>query len=734
MEQIKILVYILGGKFIVINLILLILIFFIISSVPQKRIFRLPISIFSSLIITLQLTSLYFTKSFVGYDVYIHLNTRDIISMAGLFTVQIFLFSVFFIFTAILFYFSRQIIAWISSLLKRTGLNFKPNWIRFTIFSLSIIGIMAEDRVFERSYELFSIISIKEEPEFQEALNNAGLKNYVLPSDIEGTSGKNIVIISLESYEKAYFHEKFSHLTPNFQKLKNNWNYYEMNQNPGSEWTSGSLYTTLTGFPAFFGRHGNSIFQTSYYSSITSLGNVFKNTGYSSIFYIDDAEFSGTKEMLYSLQIETIYDKKNFGTIPKDWDLFNQAKKDIRLKSSLNQPFVIFISTMSTHHPDGIYDERMESYVLRTTDSTLEFMVSAVDFMVDDFLKFLENEDLLKNTVVYIFPDHLKMGNTQALEGTGSRGLYLLTNASKEDLDVEKDVPIDQIDLPKLILKGAGIKHNAKFLTDYITGSKGMYLEKNINKINAVNTSGLLRLSSSDFKNDPYRFIAHAGGKIDGFTYTNSLEALNYNYLKGFKLFELDFIKTSDSIYVAAHDWEHWAKIVNYEGVLPVTHEEFLQYKIYGKYTPLDIKKVNEWFSKHDDAILVTDKVNQPKEFSNLFVNKNRLMMELFTLEAVKEGLEIGIRSSMPSQNIIDHMEGDKVKQLITMGVQDIAVSQRYISSNRNFLKRLKEKGIRTFVYHVNFDQGKDETYFVENEKNFIFGLYADKWNFENKN
>ncbi len=35
-------------------------------------------------------------------------------------------------------------------------------------------------------------------------------------------------------------------------------------------------------------------------------------------------------------------------------------------------------------------------------------------------------------------------------------------------------------------------------------------------------------------------FIAHAGGAIDGYTYTNSLEALNSSYAAGCRLFEKD--------------------------------------------------------------------------------------------------------------------------------------------------------------------------------------------------
>lgn len=49
--------------------------------------------------------------------------------------------------------------------------------------------------------------------------------------------------------------------------------------------------------------------------------------------------------------------------------------------------------------------------------------------------------------------------------------------------------------------------------------------------------------------------IAHAGGAIDGNSYSNSVEAVTRNYELGTRLFELDFELTSDGAWVDAHDW-----------------------------------------------------------------------------------------------------------------------------------------------------------------------------------
>ncbi|MDO1499283.1 hypothetical protein Q2T40_03290 [Winogradskyella maritima] len=41
---------------------------------------------------------------------------------------------------------------------------------------------------------------------------------------------------------------------------------------------------------------------------------------------------------------------------------------------------------------------------------------------------------------------------------------------------------------------------------------------------------------------------------------------------------------------------------------------------------------------------------------------------------------------------------------------------------------KLREAGIKVYVYNVNFDPGKDEQYVQDNELGLVYGMYADKW------
>jgi glycerophosphoryl diester phosphodiesterase len=104
-------------------------------------------------------------------------------------------------------------------------------------------------------------------------------------------------------------------------------------------------------------------------------------------------------------------------------------------------------------------------------------------------------------------------------------------------------------------------------------------------------------------------FIAHAGGEIHDQTYTNSLEALEFNYRRGFRFFEVDFSWTSDGELVAIHDWDQYydAAFVSPGKSKPPTRAEFLRLKARNGLTQLTLIDVLRWAREKKDAFIVTD-------------------------------------------------------------------------------------------------------------------------------
>lgn len=104
--------------------------------------------------------------------------------------------------------------------------------------------------------------------------------------------------------------------------------------------------------------------------------------------------------MLHVFQFDKILDYRNTGYRGlykyglRDKDLFDLAKKEIKTYKASQKPFGLFISTTDTHFPNGIYDERMEA-VISPKNSNLEFTVASLDFLIGDFISFLEKENML---------------------------------------------------------------------------------------------------------------------------------------------------------------------------------------------------------------------------------------------------------------------------------------------------------------------------------------------------
>ena len=75
----------------------------------------------------------------------------------------------------------------------------------------------------------------------------------------------------------------------------------------------------------------------------------------------------------------------------------------------------------------------------------------------------------------------------------------------------------------------------------------------------------------------PITKIAHAGGGFNGETYTESLDALNFNKNR-YTLFEIDFSFTNDNELVCIHDWDENGSVKRTFGIelnTPPTLKEF---------------------------------------------------------------------------------------------------------------------------------------------------------------
>jgi hypothetical protein len=999
------------------------------SKLTENRIIFYSVVTAFAFLLTLEASSVYLINKPFGYQYWINVNFEDI---------QVYLFQ-FYRELAYSGIFLALTFALITYLSKKVGSNRDTHWTKYQLaLPIACVALLSlPNGVFHSLSDLVRIQFV-EEGSVEQALTAMGINSgdYVFPDELKAVSGKNIVVISMESLEKGFLNPAYGEVAPGLIGLGREYGIQKLLAEPRSAWTSGSLYTVLTGIIPVFqsSNNGNFLFDEIEELNFSTLGKVLSLAGYQMKYLMSDVKFSGTEKLLRVNNFDVVTNEanKNLGYFktPNDLDLFREAKKQVGILSESKKPFALFLSTVNSHFPKGLYDPRMEFFIKKKKSdfkNEIDFSVMSTDYLVSDFIKFLDQEGVLQNTVFFIYPDHQMMGQGSHILKLNQLGreLYFITNAKKTSLNNALSGEQSQLNLARIIVDGSEIRSNIKFLSDFknldlsnqglarlntaivrkndlnkefrinfdekhayliqenrdsveisnvnkntkwlnlvfdqgmvlkkvfsgdgnfspyrdvtnlksplqltiflnklhpysyyfgnyisigtyeIINSKNKYfnIQKTIiediskkNKIafsnliheeqsalsNSIITSyksgdvlggppkliqvvsseyitavagnpskiildnqsfpvsrglnifyinnnlptittfdvhadmdsttammrllkklvnervpflifahdsignnlvtheeelrkiGLIKLTSlnnrvayigffdgssakeeSDpttisrsfsilekykqwippkaipikkYVSDKSRFIAHAGGQIDGKKYTNSLEALDYSYAKGLRLFELDIITTSDGYYVAAHDWKTWASMTAYSGVLPPSKDVFLEKKIYGKFTPLDLARINDWFRVHKDAILITDKLNEPRKFSTLFVDKRRLKMELFTIEAVQEGIASEILAPMPTDNLWPEIY-KKYMHLVKSG------NIKYIAASRNInrvdLQQILDAGLKIYAFNVNDDEIKNEEWVICNERNIFYGIYLDNQSLLGKN
>lgn len=119
-------------------------------------------------------------------------------------------------------------------------------------------------------------------------------------------------------------------------------------------------------------------------------------------------------------------------------------------------------------------------------------------------------------------------------------------------------------------------------------------------------------------------YIAHAGGSIYGYCYSNSLEVVQNSLAHGIDYMELDLSITSDGRLVAWHDWA-------FEWTGAPTHDQFMARKIYDKFTPMDFPRIDSILRANPRLSLVTDKISDPQIIDRYFYPyRKRVWVECF--------------------------------------------------------------------------------------------------------
>lgn len=131
------------------------------------------------------------------------------------------------------------------------------------------------------------------------------------------------------------------------------------------------------------------------------------------------------------------------------------------------------------------------------------------------------------------------------------------------------------------------------------------------NTINEVTIKHIIKYKTFNYEEEEWYnkspYIAHACGEIDGITYTNSKEAMEYSINQGIRTIEVDFTATSDGIYVCRHSWsDNLQENKNWKDA-PPTYHEFMESDILNTYSPMDLNDVFDYMKKYQDINIICD-------------------------------------------------------------------------------------------------------------------------------
>ena len=299
---------------------------------------------------------------------------------------------------------------------------------------------------------------------------------YLATNKVTAPKGKNLVVIYCESLEANFLQNKnFVNEVLNLNNLiaqgwQNHSNYKCLD---GADWTVGALYATQTGLPAYLGANSDTLFGGVRQSDAVSYAGVLKQAGYKNLLLSNgDMNFAGTGNIMSCFGYEVKGHDKCQDAVKTVWgvhdyDLFRMAKAEYAKLAQGSEPFNLTLLTVDTHFPKGVPDKRMRPYVnANIPDGSHEFALASLDYLLGDFIKFIEAQPNGKETVIVILGDHLLMGDfrhTPIIKkfDNAHRRVALLTNRANTVLSEARELAY--YDIPQIILNLAEVKHNAKF-------------------------------------------------------------------------------------------------------------------------------------------------------------------------------------------------------------------------------------------------------------------------------
>jgi phosphoglycerol transferase len=257
---------------------------------------------------------------------------------------------------------------------------------------------------------------------------------YEFPDDIQQPDAPlNLVMIYVESLENTYRNPELwgENLLDSLDKETQGWatfpNFQEVR---GTGWTIAGLVASQCGVLlkeenqfdirqqlglASINRIGEQV--ESFMPGITCLGDILDNAGYRNHFLGGaDPEFAGKGKFLIEHGYHSVKGQPHWESMGErvftkwglhDDKLLGHAKRELNELHASGEPFTMTVLTVDTHRPEGHLSATCE----RRGAEDLPGIVACTSDLLADFVRHMERNGYLDDTVVVITGDHLSMPN-----------------------------------------------------------------------------------------------------------------------------------------------------------------------------------------------------------------------------------------------------------------------------------------------------------------------------------
>ena len=252
--------------------------------------------------------------------------------------------------------------------------------------------------------------------------NTFPLRNYPLVRTHTGVPGlkldrlSNVLLIFVEALDRRYIGRTVDgiRLTPFLDRLRNDSLYMENFFANGAQ-TARGLFAT---FCSFYPRRGVSAMKTRYTHEYLCLPDVLKNAGYHTEMVISSQRDidrlhlfltrNGMQQVLdetdFPAGVERIGAASSLGK--PDGALFDLLRDRLEELQRAPRPFLLATKTLTTHHPFHVPPGNPEVEALRANPDGYLAALRYLDLELERFFSRLQDQGLLRNTVVYILGDH----------------------------------------------------------------------------------------------------------------------------------------------------------------------------------------------------------------------------------------------------------------------------------------------------------------------------------------